>query len=147
MKLKEAKQELQNVINKAKELCTENTGNVYHTYFKILANQALDGDNRKTLNKMALNCLMCKNEAENYPEYDFPDEETARRIVYAVYEPIFQGKIRHVLNHTDLTPLQRQAVENLWDSIKKMLHFKTVKIFTVTEIVFDSAIQAYFDSL
>ena len=147
MRIKEAKQEKQNIINKARELCTENTDNVYHAYFEILSKQALDGDSKKMFRKMALNCLMHKNETENCPEYNFPDEETARRTVYVVYEPIFQEKIRHVLTHTDLTPLQQQTVENLWDSIKKILHFKTIKIFTFTEIVFDSAIQIYFDSL
>lgn len=147
MRIKEAKQELQNVIHKARELCTEDTWNVYHAYFEILAEQALDGDSRKILRKIAANCLMHKNETENYPEYDFPNEETARRIVYAVYEPILLGKIKHVLNHTDLTSLQRQAIENLWYSIQKMLHFKTVKIFAVTEVVFDSVIQTYYDSL
>ncbi len=147
MEIKEAKQELQDIIHKARELCAEETWNVYHAYFKILAEQALDSASKEILKKIATKCLMYKNETENYPEYDFPDEETARRTVYAVYEPIFQEKIRHVLTHTDLTPLQQQTVENLWDSIKKILHFKTIKIFTFTEIVFDSAIQVYFDSL
>ena len=115
---------------------------MYHAYFEILSKQALDGDSKKMFRQMALNCMMHKNEAKNYP-----DEETVRRIVYAIYEPIFQEKIQYILNHTDLTPLQQQTVENLWDSIKKILHFKTIKIFTFTEIVFDSAIQVYFDSL
>ena len=147
MEIKEAKQELQDVIHKARELCAEETWNVYHAYFKILAEQALDSASKEILRKIAASCLMYKNETENYPEYDFPNEETARRIVYAVYEPILLSKIKHVLNHTDLTLLQKQAIENLWYSIQKMLHFKTVKIFTVTEVIFDSVIQTYYDSL